>query len=357
MTKPALSYHRLIVFLLCLLSASAFGIEQGSHFPLPEFHPAWWAPGGHLQTLIGHFLRADVPLKNGTEEILTLADGDQLSLFYYPGKSDTVIYVFHGLSGSVHSGYMGITAQAALELQHSVFLVNHRGEGEGARLQHAFPYHSGRAEDLSQVIAFGRKKFPKKKHIAIGYSLSANALLLLVANQRAHVLPDAAMAFNGPIGLNSASESLTQGFNKIYDQNFLKSGQEKAKEKFSRGWVKDLAPILAARTLREFDEAYVAPYGGFKNRDDYYQSCSAMNYLDRISVPTFVVTAKDDPFVDVKNYEQAKLSPMVKLFLFNSGGHLGYVSRESGLSGETWLAKAVKAGIGNLAEKLKPANK
>src|SRR5690606_22088653 len=102
------------------------------------------------------------------------------------------------------------------------FLTNHRGCGEGAGLATG-PYHSGRAEDISSVIAYGRELFPDAKHIAIGVSLSANALLLLAAGQRASIKPDLAIAINAPIDLEKSAINLKSGLNRIYDLHFLKS--------------------------------------------------------------------------------------------------------------------------------------
>ena len=50
-------------------------------------------------------------------------------------------------------------------------------------------------------------------------------------------------------------------------------------------------------TVREFDEAYTAPFFGFAGATDYYHRASAMRVVDRITVPALIITAEDDPFV------------------------------------------------------------
>ena len=131
------------------------------------------------------------------------------------------ILLFHGLTGSTDSNYMHRTALLALERGDTVMRVNHRNCGKGFGLAKG-PYHSGRAEDLSSVIAYGKKIFPKHKHIAIGFSLSANALLLLLSGERGTVKPDAAIAVNAPINLEDSAYLLKKGFNRIYDFEFMR---------------------------------------------------------------------------------------------------------------------------------------
>ena len=294
---------------------------------LPVFiaHPL--VKGGHLQTLGGHFLRQYRKIPGAERKILVLDDGDELLLQFYERDSDTVVYLFHGLGGSTDAGYMRLSARAAMSLGHSVFLVNHRGAGEGTHLQHKQPYHSGRAEDLSAVLEYGKNLFPRKKHIAIGYSLSANALLLLLGGQRGSVQPDAAMAFNGPIHLENCSQLLTRGWNKIYDLTFLRDCKTDIKKKAQRGWIKKSNEMMAAKTLRELDELYTAPLGGFRSREE--------------------VTTTDDPFVDVNDYRAAKLSSKVKLEILESGGHMGFVN-----AGRSWLERALVRGIKALEDQI-----
>ena len=42
---------------------------------------------------------------------------------------------------------------------------------------------------------------------------------------------------------------------------------------------------------------YTAPFHGFQDAADYYQRASAMRVIDKISIPTLIITAADDPFV------------------------------------------------------------
>ena len=79
------------------------------------------------------------------------------------------------------------------------------------------------------------------------------------------------------------------------------------KERFRPGRF-DLAKLDAVKTVREFDEAYTAPYFGFRNAEDYYHRASAMRVIDRIRVPALVITAEDDPFVPSQPFHDPKVT-------------------------------------------------
>ncbi len=298
--------------------------------------PPFWARGGHQQTLVAYGLPSrgtDIPYKNLK---IRLPDGDQLAARYFEGTSSTLLIFFHGLIGSVDSKYMGRMAKLSLNLGHSVFLVNHRGCGEGAGLARG-PYHSGRGEDVSEVVAFCRKQFPKKQLIAVGFSLGANAVLSLVTGIRGEHLPDQAIAVNGPTDLKASSVSLKQGFNRFYDLWFVNGCRKEIKSREEKNFV---PPIIIPRWayLSDVDELYTAPLGGFKNANDYYLQCSTAPHLGKIKTPTFILMSKDDPFIPWQPYLSARESSYVHLHLEDTGGHMGYLSQGRGPFGyNRWM--------------------
>jgi uncharacterized protein len=305
--------------------------------------PPKWARTAHLQTILGHLLPSPRLSSKGKRVNIPLPDGDQLTGFIQEGESDTLVYVFHGLAGSTDSTYMHRTSMVAQKLGHSVFLANHRGCGEGAGLSKA-PYHSGRGEDLSAVIEFGRKLFPRKRHVAVGFSMSGNALLCLLTGLRGDHLPDAGIAVNAPIQLEKASYLLGEGWNRIYDTKFYIQCRRDVFISKQEMELKKKLPRLS--TIREFDRLYTAPAGGFKDREDYYNSCSTAKVLDRINVPAIILTAKDDPFVPFDGYAQAKVSKNVLTHFEEFGGHMGYLhSGKTPLGTMRWQDYAVHEAL------------
>lgn len=313
---------------------------QETRDSIPPCSPAFWAPTGHLQTILGHLLPSQKLTERGEVFNITMEEEtERIHSTYLQGTTSTVIYLFHGLGGSAEASYMQRTALRARQMGHHVFLNNHRGCGMGAGLA-TEPYHSGRADDLSKVVAYGRKLLPHHRHIAIGFSLSANALLLLAAKIRAEIQPDFAIAVNGPINLDRASLNLQRGLNKIYDKRFTRELESYMK----RNCPEAIGDFSQVKDLRDFDERYTAPLGGFKNRADYYETCSAKQYLSQICIPTVILTAEDDPFVAIQDYREAKYSPLALLHVEKHGGHMGYLHKK-GQGFERWLDHALETYI------------
>lgn len=301
-----------------------------------------WACGGHLQTILGSILPVvRVILPSSVEKIITLPDGDQLVALFTQGKSDYIVYLFHGLTGDASANYMERMAKILSDLGHSVCRVNHRDCGQGAGLA-THPYHSGRGEDISEVIQWGKEMYPNKCHIVLGFSLSGNALLTLLTGIRGSVLPDYAISINAPIDLSATTNRLQQGVNKIYNYHFIQKLKSTVYDKYQRNNITPRLVIPNLSSLCYFDDIYTAPASGFKNAEDYYQQCSTVSHLERIEIPTVLLTAQDDPFIPFENYRRATLSPFTHLHVEKTGGHMGYLSRKKTPFGNhRWLDYAL----------------
>jgi predicted alpha/beta-fold hydrolase len=266
-------------------------------------------------------------LKGGERFEVRLDDGDILVGARYAGSDDRAICLFHGLSGSNDADYIHRTAALALKRGYTVYAMNHRGCGAGAGLAR-HPYHSGRAEDLAAAIAYARARHPKGRVAAVGFSLSANALLLLLGGQRGKTLPDYAVAVNAPIELETCSRLIGENLNRIYDVRFLLQLRRDLAFKKKRGLLDRDYTIPLGTKLRDFDELYLAPAAGFKNRAEYYGTCSAGQYAHLIRTPAVVLHAEDDPIIPPEAYRKAKFSDSCLLHLERVGGHMGYLSRK-----------------------------
>lgn len=83
---------------------------------------------------------------------------------------------------------------------------------------------------------------------------------------------------------------------------------------------------MNARTFAEFDDAVTAPLHGFQGKQDYYDRCSSVHYLQSIETRTLIVNALDDPFMTPHVIPTAdRLSPNVTLEVAEHGGHVGFI--------------------------------
>jgi uncharacterized protein len=76
----------------------------------------------------------------------------------------------------------------------------------------------------------------------------------------------------------------------------------------------------------------VARYFGFHDADDYYYRSACARVVDRIAVPTLVLSAQDDPFIRLLPETRTKLqtNPHVTFVETRHGGHCAYLSRDPG---------------------------
>lgn len=285
---------------------------------------------GHSQTILGHIVPSPSFPFSFQNEILTLPDGDQLHVEFYQGTQPYTLSVYHGLGGDSKADYMQRSAILAQALGWNVILVNHRAASTLAFAKKS--YHSGRGEDAEFVIRWARQKFPQTKQVALGFSMSGSILLNLLTRRYGHEQPDVGIVVNAPLDLKSAASKLTEGVSRVYDLRFFFN-----LKKVIRKRQTDIQFPLVGRTL-DIDQIYTAPVNHFKDRDDYYLNCSTKNFLDRIETKTFVLSAVDDPFIDVQDYLNGKWSESVHLTISQHGGHMGYFAKDNDPKyGRRWL--------------------
>lgn len=287
---------------------------------------------GHLQTVFPTLFRPTPEVSYIRERIET-PDGDFLNLDWATphqgiqraavGVRQAVI-LSHGLEGSSDGKYIRGMARAALDAGWDALAWNYRGcGGEMNRLPRF--YHSGATEDLLTVIQHAATRYDRLA--LIGFSLGGNLTLKYLGETGDAVHPkiSSAVAFSVPCDLAASADQLSKPANLIYTQRFLRSLMPKIRAKKLERLCND--PLL---TLRAFDDRYTAPLHGFKDADEYYRKCSCKQFLAPITVPTLIVSAKNDPFLTPSCFpvEEAVANPNLTLEMPDSGGHIGFVRFE-----------------------------
>ena len=292
--------------------------------------------------------RVEIPLVN---ERFELADGDFLDLSWSQKDFDETVILLHGLGGSVDSPYMRGMMSALNGLNYNTVAVHLRGCGSEPN-RHLQMFHGGQTEDLAEVINTFVFRNPTKKFFAIGFSIGANILLKYLGECGKDAPLNGAVAISTPFSLEDTRASLSTGFAKIYQHFLLTKIKVSVLKKFIMQDHEDinLLSIALARDMKHFDELITAPMHGFLDADDYYSKASSISYLDRISIPTLIVHAKDDPFLPESAIKWPKnLSRSVKLVLCENGGHVGFVSGDSPQTTEYWLERIVPQFIQHIS--------
>jgi predicted alpha/beta-fold hydrolase len=300
------------------------------------YTPAWWVPGAHLQTLWGKLVRRSPRVPTRAER-WTTPDGDTLEIRRMdapPGAPADVprLLVLHGLEGTIRSHYvLGLLDQARRRGWAADVLIFRGCNGELPRAPRF--YHSGETSDLDFVVRCLIADHPAQPLVAAGVSLGGNVLLKWLG-ERGDGLPEqlrGAAAVSVPYDLERGSRQIERGFSRLYTLSFLRTLRRKALAKLAQepGLFAE-APLLAARTLAEFDDAVTAPVHGFRSASDYYSRSSSRHFLGRIRRPTLLLSAYDDPFLPREVLHDvavvAEGNRWLTVEFHDRGGHVGFVS-------------------------------
>ena len=279
---------------------------------------------GHLQTVLGHVLPSHSQVLSEESSPIQFKQGARdFGCLHFSNPKEPLPFVmvlFHGLAGHSDSDYMRRLADVALSLNIRVVRVDHRGSGSVVS-QFTEPYHSGRGQDASDVINLVRSKYADHKIIACGISMSGTILLNLLSKRFGSDQPDFGITVNAPLDLADAAIRLKSGASRLYDLRFfykLKKLIEQKDKDTKLPWI---------GTTELIDGLYTSVRSGFVDRKDYYKKCSPFSHVSLIDKPCFIITAKDDPFVDFEFYKKAEWSRLAEVIVQDNGGHVGYISK------------------------------
>ena len=286
----------------------------------------------HFNTIVAAKIRRVYGVKQERERF-HLSDGDFIDIDWTfsqgENKKAKIVLLFHGLEGTARRPYMLGTIKVLTNKGYDCAAINLRScSGEiNTKLR---SYHSGATDDVAEIVNYTNKNPDDKKIYLCGFSLGGNLILKYLGEQRER--PQniaAAAAISTPVDLYDSLGALENRKNWIYRWSFLKDLRAKYKTKLAH--YPDnltLENYHKIKSLRLFDEYYTAPAHGFENAMDYYTKSSSKQFLNNIQVPTLLLNAKDDSFLNEGCYpkEIAKNHNYLYLEMPEEGGHVGFIT-------------------------------
>ncbi|MGF1513187.1 MAG: YheT family hydrolase [Elainellaceae cyanobacterium] len=92
--------------------------------------------------------------------------------------------------------------------------------------------------------------------------------------------------------------------------------------------------IAKATSIRKFDQHIVISKLGFATTEAYYRATSPLYFLEKLTKPTLIIYAEDDPLFDPTLIPDLRSlgasTPAIDLLLTQYGGHVGYVNSADG---------------------------
>ncbi len=290
-----------------------------------DYKPSALYRSAHLGTLIPHF-SGNIKIKSFSRRRINTPDGDFLDVDIIDKENDRLAVLCHGLEGSSDSNYIHNIAALLNENNFDIAAMNYRG-CSGEMNKKLRMYHSGATDDIDLVISSLESNY--SSIVLFGYSLGANMVIKYAGESAFTKSPKlkAVVGISAPCDLAACSDVISKPANYIYEKRFLISLMEKVNEK-AKLFADEINrnDLKKVKNLRDFDEYFTGPIHGFSGAQEYYELNSSNRFLEGITIPSLIINALNDPFLDASIFPraQAQESEHLHLVIPRYGGHVGF---------------------------------
>ncbi|KAI8997383.1 Alpha/Beta hydrolase protein [Pilobolus umbonatus] len=326
-SKPPLPFHEYITQ------------QCPSLFHTP-FSPTSYLYSGHLQTLYASFYKEPVIDDDISyeREIVAFAKGGEAALDWVipttslPEETPTVV-LFHGITGDSDTNYIRELLQIITRapINYRAVVYNARGCGTH-RITTPQLFNAAVTDDIREMLPYVQKKVGSDTPlIGIGFSLGSNILVKYLGEEQERTPFIAAISIANPFDLLVSGLILDQH---LFTRNVYSRGMaNNLKEIFWRN--KDVMAarkdinqdeVMAAQTVRQYDEACVKKMSNYTTVNNYYRDGSCSRLIEHVRIPLLCINAEDDPIVSHQciPYDEVRQNPYVVLVTTKQGGHLGW---------------------------------
>ncbi|WP_201587469.1 YheT family hydrolase [Psychrobacter jeotgali] len=300
-----------------------------SFSPAP-FKPPFWLSNPHLQSILPKFFAPETPTYR-REVIKDSLDETDIAYDFYDAhpiestadatlEQTPLVVLFHGMEGSSDSHYARALAYQ-MHAQGWHFVVAHFRSCGGIPANGRVFYNAGDTEEVQHMLQNLSQKFANI--YAVGVSLGGNALAKYMGEYGDQALCKAAVVISAPVDMSSAAISMHSFLShRIYTPYLLNPIIKKALANDIS--AEEIDSIKSVNRISDFDNIFTAPRHGYRSKNDYYHSSSALPYLINVTHPLLLISAKDDPFLGFTATPN-DVSSSVTILETDHGGHVGYI--------------------------------
>ncbi len=294
---------------------------------VPAFVPHPALASGHLQTVVLPFVRPPV-MPPGERVEIAVRHGHLVGRLDRVPSARGAAMVLHGINGTSAESFVLRTSRKLQREGLDVLRMNLRGAGESLG-RAAGITHSGLTDDIRACVRWLTERYPRVG--MVGFSLGGQ-LLLRTAGEWGDAPPPevrAVVSISAPIDLERCSVFSERAAASVY--RWFIVARLRLRYRNLQGALPiefDAGRMRGVRTIRDFDEALIAPLHGFRDAMHYYRSASASSLLRGMRVPTVIVHAEDDPLVPIEPVHDAlaTASKRVRFVITSHGGHVGFLA-------------------------------
>lgn len=296
---------------------------------------------GHVQTMLSSSMfrriaqrRLRQRVNDGAQPVLLeVGNGVQLTGAFTAqrqrDRSRGLAVVFHGWEGSIDSSYVVQIGARMLADGWDVFRLNFRDHGDTHHLNTEL-FHSCLIDEVVAAVAEVEQRYrrPGAAMTLTGFSLGGNFVLrTALAAPNAGIDLDYAVAVCPVIDPEAGLFRLETALG-IYHWYFMHKWRGSLKRK-QRAFPERsyFGPGELRRGLRELTRTLIERHTDFGTLEHYLEGYSvARERMAELTVPTTILTTRDDPVIPFADFEQLQLPPHVELDIAPRGGHCGFLS-------------------------------
>jgi len=292
---------------------------------LLPFRPHPLLRGGNLQTIASQYFQKAKPCP--PDEILSiqLSGGDettiQINLPRLSNARTPVVVLFHDWGQSANSPEMSRYTQKLIQVGFRVARFNHRccdGLDKAAKF-----YHFGSTTDIAAGITAVYNKWPDAPLFIAGMGLSGTVILNFLGSQ----------------------PEITNQIPQIKRALVVSPTIDLEKTKYRWSLLRNL-PISTHYNRKISNQLYInrsSPVSGMEVclGPDFaclseQISMSPKDVVAKITLPTQVIVAADDPFIPISTVTNAPFSDAVTVRIEKSGGYMGFITKKNTRYGDHW---------------------
>ncbi|GLS90137.1 alpha/beta hydrolase [Psychromonas marina] len=303
---------------------------------MKPFKPAKGLSNRHLQSILSSSGprkilekgRAKQLLKTTKQHIITTPQGVNLLGFLSKTKQKTkgLAIILHGWEGCADSLYVLSSGQRLLDDGFDVFRLNFRDHGDSHHLNKDL-FNSTLLQEVVEAVKLLCKEFGGKHNVLCGYSLGGN-FCLRVANlaKQEQLALHQAIAICPLLHPPTTMDMLNSGF-PVYEKYFVKKWKRSLFKKLQHHNHFNYGDALKKlTTLDQMNELFVKGYTPFTTTNDYFEAYSILgDGLQKLAIPTTIVTSLDDPIIPAKQFNSLFHSPWLTIEVQEHGGHCAFI--------------------------------
>jgi len=267
--------------------------------------------------------------KNSEEKIFKLKDGGTVSLDWWRGqRSDRpVVLVLPGMANSSRSIYIRYTMARLDEAGFQAVAMNYRAV---EHLEITSP-HLGCADtwkDLPEVLDVIEAACPKQPIFAMGFSMGGTILTKYLGEHGTACRLRAAVAVSCPLAYPAHQAELEK--RKLLSflmAQPLKLWLFKKRKQIAKLWPHcEMSQVMSSGSLLTV-AGYFFEHQGYHTVSDYFLQNDPEPVLGKITCPTLILGAKDDPLMMPVPRQTIGANKRLLLVETEDGGHMGWAGK------------------------------